>query len=112
MKKEELFLRLAVKAMNWGEGAEFEMTELVNYDRELTKAIEKFYGVKYVSEEEWERAWNQEAYEEMTADEKGEYQDEFDESQIAAADAWVEILTVVQKDAVNYLKSLLEAKNV
>ncbi len=51
--KGEFLLQLAIDAVYWGEGADFEWIELVE-EGNYHEQVEQFYGVKYPMEEDFE----------------------------------------------------------
>jgi hypothetical protein len=63
MTKNEFLLTVATHAMAWGEGADFEMSELICENGELITQLEKHYNVQYEIEDndqrEWEKALGQ-----------------------------------------------------
>lgn len=61
MTKNEFLLNVAIEAMGWGEGADFEMSELIGYNSELAEQLEKHYNVKYATDEDFD---DDELYEE------------------------------------------------
>jgi hypothetical protein len=46
MSKKDLLIRLAIDAVNWGEGADFEMKELIE-EFSPSKAIKEHYGDQF-----------------------------------------------------------------
>lgn len=81
MSKSEFLLRVAIKAMSWGEGADFEMTELICYsDQKMIKAFCELYEVEWVTEE----------------------------NEKEAEKPWTKALSKCQREAVAYLKILLD----
>ena len=61
MKKTELLLKVAIAATAWGEGADFDMSELI-HEHNYTKDVEEHYGVIYRMDEEEPEAWEKALY--------------------------------------------------
>ncbi len=98
MTKNELYLEVAICAVGWGEGADFEMKELVDEDKQLVKAVEEHYSVKFpneeMSDEEFEGMTDVEIHDHMTKEASKQDQ------------AWTNALRTLQKETVSYLRSL------
>jgi hypothetical protein len=90
-KKQKMFLSMAISAVWWGEGSDFEWQELVA-DNNYEETIAEVYGVKYPNEYD------------------AEYDDDEDGKKFDKAwDAWTDLQGKVQSDVSKFLKKLKES---
>lgn len=87
--KQELLLHIALDCVCHGEHADFEFREIIT-NGDFIEAVEEFYFMPYPLTD---------GYEELFENP--------DDLQVAC-DKWYQLLEIVQQDAANLLKSLIE----